>query len=228
MQNNKKINLKDLLSGNLIFGGMPETMIQVLESAGRIQSLVKDEMIFFEGDRGDKIYFLTEGLVKLFKTTESDREIVVRYVRPGEMFAEVVLFESDIYPVSSMAMRDSKIYYIERDFFLDLLKEKDFMRLFVSNLFKKMRYLADRVAFLNAYDVEERFFIFLNDHFGLEPVISIDLSKAEMAEAIGTIPETMSRVLGRLKTNDFVQWDKNEIKINVDYAMSVIEKVKVN
>lgn len=228
MHNNKKINLKDLLSGNLIFGGMPETMLEVLESAGRVQSLAKDEMIFFEGDRGDKIYFLTEGLVKLFKTTESDREIVVRYVRPGEMFAEVVLFESDIYPVSSMAMRESKIYYIERDFFLDLLKEKDFMRLFVSNLFKKMRYLADRVAFLNAYDVEERFFIFLNDHFGLEPVIIIDLSKAEMAEAIGTIPETMSRVLGRLKINDIVQWDKNEIRLNVDYAMSVIEKVKIN
>lgn len=224
----KKINLKDLLSGNLIFGGMPEKMIEVLESAGRIQSLVKDEMIFFEGDRGDKIYFLTDGLVKLFKTTESDREIVVRYVRPGEMFAEVVLFESDIYPVSSMAMRESTIYYIERDYFLDLLKEKDFMRLFVSNLFKKMRYLADRVAFLNAYDVEERFFIFLNDHFGLKPVIKIDLSKAEMAEAIGTIPETMSRVLGRLKVNDIVQWDKNEIKLNVDYAMSVIEKVKVS
>lgn len=228
MQNNKKIDLKDLLSGNLIFGGMPEKMIEVLESAGRVQSLVKDEMIFFEGDRGDKVYFLTDGLVKLFKTTESDREIVVRYVRPGEMFAEVVLFESHIYPVSSMAMRESTIYYIERDFFLDLLKEKDFMRLFVSNLFKKMRYLADRVAFLNAYDVEERFFIFLNDHFGLEPVIGVDLSKAEMAEAIGTIPETMSRVLGRLKINDLVQWDKNEIRLNVDYARSVIEKVKVN
>ena len=82
--------------------------------------------------------------------------------------------------------------------------------------------------FFNAYDVEERFFIFLNDHFGLEPVIGVDLSKAEMAEAIGTIPETMSRVLGRLKINDLVQWDKNEIRLNVDYARSVIEKVKVN
>lgn len=225
---NKKINLKDLLSGNLIFGGIPEKMIETLESAGRVKSLVKDEMIFFEGDTGDKVYFLTDGLVKLFKSTESDREIVVRYVRPGEMFAEVVLFESNIYPVSSMAMRESTVYYIEKDFFLDLLKEKDFMRLFVSNLFKKMRYLADRVAFLNAYDVEERFFIFLNDHFGLEPVINIDLSKAEMAEAIGTIPETMSRVLGRLKINDIVQWDKNEIRLNVGYARSVIEKVKVN
>lgn len=228
MANNEKINLSDLFAGNLIFGGMPENMIEMLESAGRSRSLAKDEMIFFEGDRGDKIYFLTEGLVKLFKTTENDREIVVRYIRPGEMFAEVVLFESDIYPVSAVALRESVVYYIEREFFLNLLKEMSFMRQFVGNLFKKMRYLADRVAFLNAYDVEERFFIFINDHFGIEPLIKIDLSKAEMAEAIGTIPETMSRVLGRLKTAGFLQWDKNELKLDVEYAMSVVEKVKIN
>lgn len=228
MVSNKKISLSDLFAGNLIFGGMPEKMIEMLESAGRSRSLVKDEMIFFEGDRGDKIYFLTDGLIKLFKTTENDREIVVRYVRPGEMFAEVVLFESDIYPVSAVALRDTIVYYIERDFLLNLLKEMNFMKQFIGNLFKKMRYLADRVAFLNAYDVEERFFIFINDHFGIEPLINIDLSKAEMAEAIGTIPETMSRVLGRLKTAGLLYWEKNELKLDVDYAMSVVEKIKVH
>ncbi len=224
----EKINLSELFSGNLIFSGMPEKMVKMLESAGRAQHLVKDEMIFFEGDSGDKIFFLTEGLVKLFKTTESDREIVVRYVRPGEMFAEVVLFESDIYPVSSVALRESVVYYIEREYFFNLLKEADFMKQFISSLFKKMRYLADRVAFLNAYDVEERLLIFINDHFGIEPVIKIDLSKAEIAEAIGTIPETLSRVLGRLKASGHMQWEKTELKLNVDYAMSVIEKVKIN
>ena len=224
----EKINLSKLFSGNLIFSGMPENMVKMLESAGRAQHFVKDEIIFFEGDSGDKIFFLTEGLVKLFKTTESDREIVVRYVRPGEMFAEVVLFESDIYPVSSVALRESVVYSIDREYFFNLLKEADFMKQFISSLFKKMRYLADRVAFLNAYDVEERLLIFINDHFGIEPVINIDLSKAEIAEAIGTIPETLSRVLGRLKSSGHMQWEKTELKLNVDYAMSVIEKVKIN
>jgi len=228
MQNNKKINLGELFSGNLIFSGMPENMVKMLESAGRAQPLVKDEMIFFEGDRGDKIYFLTEGLVKLFKTTENGREIVVRYVRPGEMFAEVVLFESDIYPVSSVALRESVVYYIEKDYFFNLLKETDFMKQFVGSLFKKMRYLADRVAFLNAYDVEERLFVFINDHFGIKPVVKIDLSKGEIAEAIGTIPETLSRVLGRLKTSGHMHWERSELKLDVDYALSVIEKVKIN
>jgi len=65
------------------------------------------------------------------------------------------------------------------------------VRFFTGNLFRKMRYLADRVAFLNAYDVEERFFLFIDEHFGFKPLINTDLTKAELAEAIGTIPETM-------------------------------------
>jgi CRP/FNR family transcriptional regulator len=100
------------------------------------------------------------------------------------------------------------------------------MRFFVGNLFKKLRNLTDRVAFLNAYDVEERFFLFIEEHYGLKPEVQVDLSKAELAEAIGTIPETISRMIARLKTRGVVNWERNELKINVEYAKSVIEKLK--
>lgn len=54
-----------------------------------------------------------------------------------------------------------------------------------------------------------------------------DMSKAELAEAIGTIPETISRMIARLKTRGVVSWERAELKIDVEYAKSVIEKVKV-
>jgi CRP/FNR family transcriptional regulator len=100
------------------------------------------------------------------------------------------------------------------------------VKFFVGNLFKKMRHLADRVAFLNAYDVEERFFLFINEHYGLKSVVKIDLSKAEIAEAIGTLPETLSRLLSRLKSRGIIEWDKEEMKLDIDYAASVVERLK--
>jgi len=217
----------DTLSRSVIFGGLPVELIQRLEKSGRMENFGKDEFVFLEGDKGDRFFFLIEGLVRVYKAADNDREVVLRHIRPGEMFGEVILFDSPVYPVNAVAQRDSTVFSIRRSAFIELLQEESFMKFFVGNLFKKMRHLTDRIAFLNAYDVEERFFVFIEEHYGLKPEVEVDLSKAELAEAIGTIPETISRMIARLKTRGVINWDKNELKINVEYAKSVIEKLKV-
>lgn len=216
----------ETLSRSVIFGGLPPELIKRLEKSGRIENFGRDEIIFLEGDKGDRFFFLMEGLVRIYKAAEGDREVVLRHIRAGEMFGEVILFDSEVYPVNAVAQRESVVFSIRRSVFLELFRDESFMRYFVSNLFKKMRYLTDRVAFLNAYDVEERFFVFIEEHYGLKPVIDVDMSKAELAEAIGTIPETISRMIARLKARGAVNWERNELKIDVEYARSVIEKLR--
>jgi CRP/FNR family transcriptional regulator len=217
----------ETLSRSVIFGGLPVELIQRLEKSGRMENFGKDEFVFLEGDKGDRFFFLIEGLVRVYKAADNDREVVLRHIRPGEMFGEVILFDSPVYPVNAVAQRESIVFSIRRSAFIELLQEESFMKFFVGNLFKKMRHLTDRIAFLNAYDVEERFFVFIEEHYGLKPEVQVDLSKAELAEAIGTIPETISRMIARLKTRGVINWEKNELKINVEYAKSVIEKLKV-
>lgn len=216
----------DTIKNSLFFGGMSSDLSARMEKMAKPESFGRDEMIFFEGDRGEKFFFVAEGLVKIYKSTESSREVVLRHIRPGEMFGEVILFESASYPVNAVAMRDTAVYSIRRDMFLKMLEEQEFVRFFTGNLFRKMRYLADRVTFLNAYDVEERFFLFIDEHFGLNPVITTDLTKAELAEAIGTIPETMSRLLARLRQKELVVWNRDEMKLDVEYANSVVDRIR--
>lgn len=219
-------DFKETIKSSLFFGGMSDELAARMEKTAKPESFVRDGIIFFEGDRGEKFFFVAEGLVKIYKSTESAREVVLRHIRPGEMFGEVILFESANYPVNAVAMRDTAVYSIRRDMFLKMLEDNEFVRYFTGNLFRKMRYLADRVAFLNAYDVEERFFLFIDEHFGIKQLIKTDLSKAELAEAIGTIPETMSRLLARLKLKDLVAWNRDDMKLDVDYARSVVDRVK--
>ncbi len=219
-------SLGEILSRSAIFGGLPADIINMLVNKGRVENFDRDELVFLEGDKGDRFFFLIEGLVRIYKVADNDREVVLRHIRPGEMFGEVILFNSELYPVNATAQRESVIFSIKRSVFMELFSDESFMKYFVSNLFQKMRYLTERVAFLNAYDVEERFFLFIDEHYGLRPVIEVDLSKAEIAEAIGTIPETISRMIARLKIRDVVIWNKNELRIDIEYAKSVIEKVR--
>lgn len=217
---------EETLSKSLFFGGLSPEIISRIEKKGRVEKFSKDEIIFLEGSRGEKFFFLVDGLVKIYKSADNDREVVLRVIRPGEMFGEVILFESETYPVNAVTIRESTLFSISRSFFMELFQDENFRKFFTGNIFRKLRYLADRVAFLNAYDVEERFFLFIEEHYGLKPVINIDMSKAEIAEGIGTIPETMSRLIARLKLKEFLTWNRNELRINVDYARSVIDRIK--
>jgi len=217
---------EETLSKSLFFGGLSSEIIAEIERRGRTETFNKDEIIFFEGDKGEKFFFLIEGLIRIYKSADNDREIVLKHIRPGEMFGEVILFESETYPVSAAALRESTLFSITRSHFMELFKEEPFRKYFTANIFRKLRYLAEKVTFLNAYDVEERFFLFIEEHYGIKPLINIDLSKAELADGIGTIPETISRLIARLKLKDVVSWNKNELKLNVNYAKSVIDKIK--
>lgn len=56
-----------------------------------MRSCQKNQVIFFEDDPSDKIYFLKEGKVKLSRFAEDGREIIVAILGPGELFGELAI-----------------------------------------------------------------------------------------------------------------------------------------
>lgn len=162
------------------------------------KELKKKEVLFNEGDKGYAFYLLASGAVGLYKGAENGKEVVIKIVRPGEPFAEVILFERDLYPVTAIAIKPGLVFCIPKKQFYSLLDIENFRNDFLSMLMRKQRYLAERIRFLTMYDVEERFFIFLKEHFGQKDRIILNLSKKDVASAIGTTPETYSRLIARL------------------------------
>lgn len=171
----------------------------------------KKEILFLEGERGFSFYILAEGGIRLFKTAEDGNETVIKIIKPGEMFAEVILFEEEKYPVSAAALTESTVLMIPRHQFTCLLQSEEFRDEFIGGLMRKMRYLAEQMKMLTQLDVEDRFFRFLNEHFGPQTRIRTDLSKKDIASAIFTTPETLSRLLLRLKHEKRLIWQKNLI-----------------
>lgn len=174
----------------------------------------KKEILFFEEDKGYSLYILTSGRIQLFKSAPDGREVVIKVLKQGEMFAEVILFEQSTYPVSAVALQDSEVLVIPKHQFLCLLEREHFRNEFIGSLMQKMRYLADQIRALTSYDVEDKFWIFIEDHFGRKTKITSPLTKKAIAAAIDTTPETLSRLLLRLKEEDKLAWEGKILKIN--------------
>lgn len=170
------------------------------------QTLKKRDYLFFEGEKGSAVYLLSEGNIQLVKTSPEGKEVVIKTVEPGEVFAEVILFEKDTYPVTAIALKKSTVYKLPKREFLRLLENDNFRNDFISILMGRLRYLVNRILYLTTHDVEERFFQFLEEQYGRKEQYEIMLSKKDMAAAIGTTPETLSRLILRMKQEGKLTW----------------------
>lgn len=211
------MDLEKLLKESELFSGMSDASAKKIASMGRITKVPQNTMVFLEGEKGSSFFIMVEGSVRLFKSAPDGREVTVKLPSPGEIFAEVILFEKDRYPVTATALADSVLFSMDRETFEKLLDNAEFRDDFISVLMKKQRYLAGRILYLAAYDVEERFFRFLADHYGKKQAYEITLSKKDIASAIGTIPETFSRLLQRLTSRRVIQWEGNRLSLSENF-----------
>lgn len=204
---------KTLLQNTDLFRELNPEALRQVEALGAMRNLARNETLFLEGSEGTAFYLLLEGTIKIFKTSFDGKEFIMKLIGPGEIFAEVILFENETYPVSATAVAAAKVFAIPKVPFLSMLEHRDFRNDFIATLMKKQRYLAQRILYLSAYDVEERFFRFLDERYGRQETYRIALSKKEIASAIGTIPETLSRLLARLKARGILEWNDTTIAL---------------
>lgn len=207
----------NLLREAQLFRGLNDDACRRLASLSIRRQLARRETLFLEGTGGECFFILITGRIQLQKSTPDGRVVVIRTVRPGEVFAEVVLFESPVYPVTAEALCKSEVCAICRCDLLHLLDERRFRDDWIKMLMNKQRYLADRVRYLMAYDVEERFCIFLNEQYGQQSKFRMEISKQSVAAAISATPETFSRMLGRLKSDGLIKWAAGEVQVDVRF-----------
>ena len=207
-------NKEDILRHIPLFENISKESRAALAYISIPKIVKKKEPLFWEGDKGLSIYILVKGNIRLFKTTSEGKEVIIKVVKPGEMFAEVVLFEQSRYPVSAVALKESLVFMISKHQFTCLLENESFRKDFISNVMKKLRYLTDQIQFLMNHDVEDRFFMFIEEQYGKKERIVSSLSKKDVAAAIGATPETLSRLLHRLKNEGKVDWTGSDLHIN--------------
>jgi CRP-like cAMP-binding protein len=173
----------------------------------------KQAVLFREGEPGEAMYLLARGRISLHKLSLEGRETVIKVIKPGEVFAEVILFEQKQYPVTALALTDILAFKFLRRDLLDLLRREDFRNDFIAMLLRKQRYLADRIQQLTGTDVEQRLRAFLLEQYGRQDQIHAEINKKQLAAAIDATPETLSRLLQDLRRRKCLVWQQGIISV---------------
>jgi len=169
--------IEENLKKSSFFKGISDKSRKALAEICIPKNIKKKQILFTEGEKGHSLYFCENGNIQLYKTTSEGREIVIKTIKPGELFAEVILFEEGNYPVSALSLSSGRVYVLPKKQIFCLLDKEDFRNDFISMLMKKQRYLANQIKYLTLHDVEERLFLFLKDHYGKQSEIKPSISK---------------------------------------------------
>jgi CRP/FNR family transcriptional regulator, dissimilatory nitrate respiration regulator len=172
-----------------------------------VREVKKGVVLFAEGDEGHSIYLCARGGIQLHKTSPEGREVVIHGVRPGDIFAEVILFEQNRYPVTAVTLADSTVVAFPRREIHRLLAGEEFRNDFMASLMRKLRYLTGRIVELTATDARERLRGFLEQRAPAgTTTVALRMTKKDVAAAIGTTPETLSRLIRRLTDEGTLCW----------------------
>ena len=91
-------SIHSALERSRFFEGIADESRAALARICRVLEFQKRRVVFNEGEDGVAVFILLEGDVQLHKVSPEGKEVVIKVIKPGEMFGEVILFERNAYP----------------------------------------------------------------------------------------------------------------------------------
>ena len=165
--------------------------------------LDRGEVLFREGEQGDRVYVLTGGKIKLGRTSIDGRENLVAIIGPGEMFGELSLFDPGPRSATASAVAHSDLISLGHDALHEFLSDRPKVaQSMLGALARRLRRTNDSLADLVFTDVPGRVakaLLDLSNRFG-QPVdggirVPHDLTQEELAQLVGASRETFNKAL---------------------------------
>jgi len=181
----------------------------------------RGQVIFYEGNPSLAIYCIHSGIVKLFKTGYSDEEFVIRLLGPGEIMGFRALLADEPFAATAQAVSDTQACIISREKFMDVLNSsKELSSKIMTKLAVDLRISEEQFVSRAQETVRQRTARLLlqlletSDEFSdNNSKISVPLLRSEMAQVVGTTPETLSRTLRSLAQKGIIKLTRSDISV---------------
>ena len=223
----------DLLKRCPLFAGLQEKDLQKIRTVAMPRKLRKREVLFYDGEEAKGFYVILMGKVKLYKISPVGKEVILHVASAPDTFAEAALFLEGTYPAFAEALMDSQLLFFPKKNFIELIGKNPQLSInMIVSLSQYLKRFASLIEELSLKEVSSRIAKYLIDlslkssivdttrsirprfqEGKSSPEIELDLSKTQLALKLGTISETLSRTLAKMKAKEIIDVRKNRILI---------------
>jgi CRP/FNR family cyclic AMP-dependent transcriptional regulator len=213
MDNLKNVNL---------FATLNEKDIEVISRIIYINTYDKGEVVFQEGDKGDSLYVVLKGQVKVCLYDEDGREYILAAIGKDGFFGELALIDELPRSANVITLENSELLIIKRHEFTRLLMENPTITISILKvLSRRLREADERIRWLAFLSVEGRVLKYLmgvGERTGVKVkdyvIIEKGPTQIEIASSCGCSRETVSRMIKSLVKKGILSVRKKQYTLN--------------
>ena len=209
----------DVLRETPLFSSLDDEATGSLRASMTDTELERGEVLFNEGDSGDRLYVVLEGKIKLGRTSGDGRENLLAVLGPGQMFGELSLFDPGPRSATATAVTDSRLASLgHAELQPWLVSRPDVARGLLFQLAHRLRRTNEVVADLVFSDVPGRVakaLLDLSTRFGRQAEDGIhvhhDLTQEELAQLVGASRETVNKALADFANRGWLRLEPRSV-----------------
>jgi len=206
--------MEDVVRNAPLFLALDEEASVALRASMVEMDLARGQVVFSEGDSGDRLYVIVDGKIKLGTSSSDGRESLLAILGPGEMFGELSLFDPGPRTATATALTETTLLGLGHDALGPWLNGRPGVaQALLKALSQRLRRTNENLSDLVFSDVPGRVakaLLDLNEKFGEKRAdgsyVEHDLTQEELAQLVGASRETVNKALA-----DFLQ--RNWIKL---------------
>lgn len=195
-------------------------LLKDLTESGNINTYKKKEIIYNEGSRPYRLYYIQHGRVKTYKTNDDGKDLVTGIYQEGDFFGFNALLENSMYKETAEAMEETELALIPREDFEKLVNNNrqvmiKFIQILANNVTEKEQQLL-KLAYNSLRKRVADAILDLNKKYKQEDsskTYAIDISRENLANIVGTAKESVIRALSDFKDEKLIDIIKGDIII---------------
>lgn len=210
-----------------LFAYLEDEQLAKMEKVIIERTYQKGRIIFMEGEPGEAVFFVKSGRIKVTKQTDDGREHILHFINPGEIFAEVIMFDDGTYPATAEVVEDCIVGLIRNIDLENIISNNPGIALgLLKVMARRLRISQKQLIELALMDTTRRaasMLLFLAGEQGTNTergiVIDISLTNQDIANLIGTSRETANRILNDFKRQKAIDVQKGQVTILDKYKL---------
>lgn len=217
-----------------VFSCLQRDQLRQMEREKTARRYRRGQAIFYEGDPPFAVYCIHSGRVKLFKLGGRAEPQVTRLLGPGETVGYRAVLANEPYEATAEAVEPSLVCVVPKATLFALLRlSPDLAFAFMAKLSRELRASEEQLLLLSQESVRQRTAHLLlmlweggGEDAALDPVIKPVIQRKEMAQMVGTTPETLSRVLSQLDRCGVLSVTRSEIRVKDPSTLRKVAKAR--
>jgi CRP-like cAMP-binding protein len=203
-----------------LFADVSDEHVRKLLAGANDVTLAAGESLFRHGESAERFFLVCAGLIKLFRLSPDGDEKIIELLRPGETFAEAVMFMGTRgrYPVNADAVADTRLIAFSQHTVVSLLRETPEIGFgLMASMSRRLHMLVNQIESLTLQNATYRLVAYLLEQIPADVAVAgqiqLTTPKSAIASRLAIQPETLSRILARLRQGALIETDGTLITV---------------